>query len=348
MDRSQQRPGLWPRIQARASRILHRAWFHRSLRHIHGPRLPDAAPDEVIVVALIRDGMFYLDGFLDHYRSLGARHFVFFDNGSVDGSIERIRREPGTIIVQSRLPWGQYENHFRQYAAQRYCAGRWCLYADMDEIFEFDDPKGRGLRGLVGYLGDNGYTALVAQMLEMFPETALHQSAHMPYDAALQRYRYFDLGQIRAVAYHDRSIAFEYLLRGNSVADPDIRFLFGGVRRKVFGEDCCLTKHPLVFVGKGVVPGVHPHCASHVACADFTALIRHYKFTNDSMARDVQSVAAGSAGHDEDRQRLQVLQESRDVTLFSDQAIAFTGVADLVERGFLVGSARFPEPEQPQ
>ena len=53
--------------------------------------------------------------------------------------------------------------HFRHYAALRHAPGRWCLYADMDEIFVWDE----GLPALARRMQAQGATALVAQMLSL-------------------------------------------------------------------------------------------------------------------------------------------------------------------------------------
>ena len=346
MGGTQSRPGVWVRAGAKATRIARRVRFLASVRHIHGPRRLTTRADDVIVVALVKNGVFYLDDFFDHYRAIGARHFVFFDNGSSDGSssdgtIARIAREPGTIIVQSRLPWGQFENDFRRHAAQTYCANRWCLFADMDEMFDFEGSDTLGLTGLVRYLRKNDFTALVAQMLEMFPKSPLRQTASMPYAQALDQYRYFDLGEIVDHDYHDPQIGFGYYLKDNTLPDPRIKVLFGGVRRKVFGEVCCLTKHPLVFVGPNTQTGVHPHCSAQVDCADFSALIRHYKFTDDPLARDSDLVATAAIDHGEDRLRVQAMRDDPDLSLYSPDSILFTGVDDLYARGFLIRSEQY-------
>lgn len=335
------RSGLWSRIHNRVARDVHAIRLRRSMRHIHGPKRLDTTPEDVTVVALVRNGTYYLDGFFDYYRSIGARHFVFIENGSDDGTVQRITREPGTVIVQSHLPWGRFENGFRRYAAETYCPGRWCLYADMDEQFDFEGRADIGLNGLVRYLTANGFTALVAQMLEMFPKADLHKSASLPFDQALAEYTYYDPGHIRAVDYHDPSIPFSFYLEGNTIASKDIRFLFGGIRHKMFGEDCALSKHPLVFIGQNVQPGVHPHCAAQVACADFTALIRHYKFTNNPFGRDAQTVQDAAIPHGEDRQRLKVALSHPALTLYSGASVAFTGIGPLQKSGFLVPSERF-------
>lgn len=330
------------RARARAGRWAEAARLRLSLRQLSGPRQLDAAPGDVTVVCLVRDGAYYLDAFLAHYRGLGARHFVFIDNGSTDGTPERLAGQRDCVVLQSHLPWRRYENHFRSYAARRFCAGHWCLFADMDEIFDFEGSARIGLAGLTRYLAAQGHSALVAQMLEMFPDAPLRDCDGLSYAEVLTRFDHCDTGAITRVPYHGGDpIDFAWWLQFNRLADPGLEFFFGGVRRRIFGEMCCLTKHPLVFVGPGVLPGVHPHCSAHVTCADFTALIRHYKFANDAAGRDARSVAEAAIGHGEDRKRLAVFRRGEAVTLWSDAARRYGGIAPLQQAGFLRRSPRF-------
>ena len=321
--------------------MLHRRRFLRSVRHLHGPVAPDTPPDAVVVVALVRDGMYFLDEFLTHYRRLGAAQFVFCDNGSSDGTIERLKTEPDTVILQSLLPWGEIENDLRRLAAERYAPGRWCLYADMDELFDFEGADQIGLPGLTRYLQAQGHTALVAQMLEMFPSEPLFAVTGLSYAQAVAAFDWYDLRQVLHRSYHDPETAFSWYLRRNTLSDPRIEMLFGGTRKRVFGEDCCLTKHPLVHVGGGVQPGVHPHAATGVSLADFTALIRHYKFAGNVAARDADTVARGAIPHGEDRARLARFERDADLTLWSGEAQRFSGLGPLYDQGFLIRSPAF-------
>lgn len=332
---------LWPRIRGRLERIKHQARLRISLRHLHGPRGRHASLDEVTVVTLVRDGAYYLPAFFDHYRNLGIRHFVFIDNGSCDDTLEMIRAQPGTVILQSLLPWGAFENDFRRYAAERYCRDRWCLFADMDEVFDFEGRAEIGLSGLIRYLHQHGVTALMAQMLEMFPKAPLSEVADLPYDQVLKQFHHCDISAVRAVDYASPQTGFSYYLQQNTLDNPDTQILFGGIRGKVFGENCCLSKHPLVFVADGVAPGLHPHCASQVRVAGFAALIKHYKFANDAAGRDRASIATASINHGEDRLRASRMENTPDLSLWSDTAQDFPGIHALQQQGFLMKSAAY-------
>ncbi|WP_082020506.1 glycosyltransferase family 2 protein [Leisingera sp. ANG-M1] len=317
------------------------ARFRASLRHLHGPASRFAAPEEVVLIALVRDGEYYLDVFFKHYRQLGVSAFVFCDNGSSDGTLERIRQEPGTAVLRSARPWLQIENTFRNYAAGRYGRNRWCLFADMDELLSFEGSSTAGLRGLTGYLQQQGFTALQAQMLEMFPKGPLSAAADLSYAEAVRRFRYSDISTVKAVDYTSGATGFSFFLRQNSLPPGGAQMLYGGVRGKVFGEACCLSKHPLVFNGPGVQAAVHPHASSGVRVADTEGLIRHYKFAGRSLARDLQSQAEAVSEHGEDRLRAGLMQRQPDLSLWSEDAERDATVAGLQRQGFLRRAPRY-------
>lgn len=333
---------LLSRVRSKAAKLFKLARLGMSVRQIHGPRQFDLGRDDVVVVALVKDGAFYLDVFFDHYRALGARHFVFIDNGSSDGTVARIKAEAGTVILRSTLPMKSYESEFRRLGAQSFARDHWVLYADVDELFEFEARDALGLSGLARYMAAQGYTALMAQMLDMFPKGSIQSHARANYAEAIAEYRYYDLMQIVRYDYdaYD-AIAFSYFMRTNITSSDDLKFMFGGVRKKMFGEMCCLTKHPLVFVDDTTWPNPHPHVAGHVRVADFSAVLKHYKLTNDPFARDLQTLRDGTLTHGEGKLRLDVIASAPDISFYSDAAQEWAGVEPLYEQGFLVRSPVF-------
>jgi hypothetical protein len=328
---------LLSRLKHRASELLRRRRFASALEHVHGGGF-SVPQGEVLAIVLVRDGSYYLDAFLDYYRSLGISYFAFIDNGSTDDTIARIRREQGCVIDRAILPLGQYEDLMRGYPAQTYGKNRWCLYVDMDEQFDFFGRSTHGLRALLSYLVSRGETALMAQMLEMFPDVPLAAVQDLTFAQALEAFRYYDISAVDSFPYHSVQIPFSAMLRANTLASAALEFKFGGVRGRVFGETCCLTKHPLVFNGPPVVPAPHPHLSSNIAVSDMSAVIRHYKFAGNIAARDAASAQSGALAHGEDRARLEVLRTQAQVSLHSPQAREWAGVGPLEDAGFLVKS----------
>ena len=339
---------LADRLRKRLMRELHRLRLLASIRHLRGPRARVASRDEPVLITLVRDGAYYLDAFMAHYRGLGIRHFVFVDNGSEDETLDRLKSEQGVAILQSHLPWGAFENDLRAYAARRYGQDRWCLIADMDELFCFADTPGAKLPALTRQLEDAGYSGLMAQMLEMFPKAPLSAVAQLPYEAVLDQFSYCDISSVKAYDYTAAQTGLTYFLQQNTGATQEMKFQYGGIRGKVFGENCCLTKHPLFFLGPGVGPAVHPHVSTGLHLAPWTALIKHYKFANDALVRDRKSLAQASISHGEDRLRVDVLQANSNLSLWSETARPFPGLAALADAGFLVAPPRPSAPKEAQ
>lgn len=327
---------LLTRIRSRLQEAARRRRFSRAVEHLHGAiTVPEG---EVLAIVLVRDGAYYMDAFFDYYRSLGIRYFAFIDNGSTDGTVARLQKEAGCVVDRAVLPLAQYEDLLRAYPAQTYGRDRWCLYVDMDEQFDFAGREAGGLPALLRYLETHGHTALMAQMLEMFPPVPLAQVKELSFGAALETFTHYDISAVQSYEYHAADIDFEALLRGNQLSTQALKFKFGGVRGKVFGEACCLTKHPLIFNGAHVVPAPHPHLSQNVVVSDMTAVIRHYKFAGNIVARDAASANRGDLAHGEDQARLEVLQRDEALTLYSSDAQVWAGIEALQEAGFLLKS----------
>lgn len=345
MTKTSEREAFGQRLRKRLAKEKHRMRLHRGIRHLHGPRQRVAAADEVVLVSLVRDGSYYLDAFFDHYRGLGIRHFAFVDNGSSDDTVERLKQEDGVALLQCRLPWGEFENDLRAYAAQRYGQDRWCLIADMDEIFVFEGQNGNGISNLIQDLASHGYTGLMAQMLEMFPKAPLCEVAHLPYREVLDRFEYCDTTSIKAWSYFAPESGLSYFTQQNLGATDQMQLLYGGIRGKVFGENCCLTKHPLFFLGPDVSPCPHPHVSAGLNLAPWTALIKHYKFANDALERDRLSLASAAISHGEDRLRFDLLQNQPDLSLWSEAAQRYPGFLALQKQGFLCAAGGIEDVE---
>ncbi|KIN73207.1 glycosyltransferase family 2 protein [Sulfitobacter guttiformis] len=334
------RPFLITRICNRFREVARRRRFAGAVEHLHGQGF-SVPPGEVLAIVLVRDGCYYLDAFFDYYRALGIRYFAFVDNGSTDDTVARIKAQEGCVIDRVELPLAQYEDLMRQYPAQKYGTDRWCLYVDMDEQFDFEGREQHGLPALINYLEGRSDTALLAQMLEMFPRAPLAAVKDLTYSQALTAFAQYDISTVSSFDYHSDKIEFSALLAGNTLGSDALQFKFGGVRGKVFGEACCLTKHPLIFNGADVVPAPHPHLSQNVRVSDFDAVIRHYKFAGNVAARDAASAASGDLAHGEDQARLAVLAAQENLTLHSSDAQVWTGIDPLYDAGFLVRSKSY-------
>ena len=328
-------------VRRRSRTAMTRAKVLWHTERLHGAARVRLEEDDCGLVTMVKDAEFYIEELLRHHAALGVRHILVIDNGSQDATVEIAARHPDVTVLRNTLPPRDFETHLRADLARRVYAGGWLLFVDADELF---DPPGTGpdaLRRLCAYCNARGFTAVAGQMLDMFSDRPLSETARMPYAEALGAFTLYSLDCIETRDFHDPGIDFAWHLRQSRCASPAVRILFGGIRKQHFGEACCLTKQPLVRNLPQVQPCVHPHCAGNVTCADVTALIRHYKFAGDIIARETAQIRRNTWDHGQDRARMSKLAHAPDYVITCANARRFTGLDALVDEGFLVRSEAF-------
>src|SRR5215207_2252532 len=205
-----------------------------SIEHLYGPEEVPYAEDELVLVCLLRDGRPYLKSFMEHYTSMGVKHLFFLDNESTDGTVEALKGYDNTTVLRTGLPFKRYELSMRQYLVERFCQkGRWCLYADIDELFDYPYSDVISLSSLLRYLNERTYTAVVAQMLDMFPEEPLSGSASSPDEPLKERHRFYDISNVKKMSIKEHPRTAD---TNNTYQSDDIEFYSGGIRPIIF--DC--------------------------------------------------------------------------------------------------------------
>lgn len=322
-------------IAGYSTSVLRRVRVATSVQHLSGPKEIDLSPNQVAVVCLIRDGDYYLEKLLSHHRELGVEHFLFIDNGSEDDTVEMLTAEPDVTLVQTLLDVSRNECLIRAYAARRYIKGGWFLFVDSDELIEFSTGKGREIKYFTQYCSDRGFNAVVSQMLDLFSDLPLCETESLSYEASVSTLNRYSLDFIDTFDYHSKDIHFAYYLANNRISNREIGVKFGGIRRELFGERCALTKHSLVKNEDSIELYSHPHCSSNVSCADFSLLVRHYKFAGPFFLRQLREIERKAWLHGEDKKRSAVIRSNE----FSFQPAScriLRSNEQLVEEGFLV------------
>jgi hypothetical protein len=257
-----------------------RQWIlGNNIEHLHGPEEVDYGMDELVVLVQLYNGKYYMKPLIEHYFTLGAKHIVFLDNGSTDGGVEILKNHDNVTVLQTSLPYKTYNVPIKRYLVERFGRGRWTLSVDQDELFDYPYSDVVSLKALLGYLSENSYTALVAYMLDMFPER-LSEDDPLIGDVSLEElkrmHRFYDISEVIRASYHDVGDI------GNVLANEEIEVLRGGVRERIFHVRPMLTKHPLVFLDEKLRPmDLSDHWAGNAHVADFTGVLLHYKLSNN-------------------------------------------------------------------
>jgi glycosyltransferase involved in cell wall biosynthesis len=303
------------------------------VRHIHGELSIDHAPDELVLTCVVRNGSSYIKAFVEHYRAMGVKHIVFLDNGSTDDTIKLASSYEKVTVLSVDVPYSHYENFMKDYLARRFSKGRWNLTVDIDELFDYVGSDVVALGQLLRYLDSRGFTAVVAQMLDLFSDWPL---SHIPLrmeDDLKSNYVYCDLSEIEQSPY-----------RWSKLSSDGVRMHHGGIRKTLFGTNNGLTKAPLVFVSPRIRLFRDWHHAENAHVADFTSVLLHYPFNGSFYAKVKEAAESKRYGHftsDEYDLYWRRLSKDPDLSFRVKTARRFTGTSALLEEGFLVASPEY-------
>lgn len=311
------------------------ALVRRSITHVAGPKLTKLAPDEVALVLLGRNVGYFLRENVAWHRAMGVRHIVYMDNGSTDDSIEIMAAMENTTVARCDAHFRQNQHRIRYYANTMFLEGGWRLAIDPDELLDYPGRERIDLPQMARYLSGRGFDAMVAHMLDMVPRGPLSEAPQTSFAEAIASFDSYGLEGFSSLDYHCKDIPWQFFLGQNQTSNPDIRVMYGGIRKLAFDEDCCLIKHPLFRMGPGVRPQPHPHVTTGVRCADFSAVLKHYKLAGGVLAREKKLLAEGRIHHPETALRVARLSEAPDIDLGAFAAHRDPTVEKLIEEGFL-------------
>jgi hypothetical protein len=312
---------------------------HPTVEHVYGPEVVAYGMDELIVLCLVRDGRPYVRSFVEHYSSLGAKHLVFLDNGSTDGTVEALKGYHNVTVLRTGLPFKEHQLLTRRYLIERFGRERWSLCVDIDELFDYPFSDVIGLESLLRYLNSNSYTAVVAQMLDMFSDEPLSNRTGNLDEPLKELHRFYDISNLRRknIKEHPRCPL------NNTYGSDEIAAFSGGIRLTVFGSNTFLTKHPLVFLdGKvnPVTPG--PHWQSNARVADFTCVLFHYKLLAGHLHMQATQASGRTAkGSARYKKYLEVLEKDLSASIKTDTSKELKSVNDLVGTRFVSVSRKY-------
>lgn len=135
------------------------------------------------LVSLVHDEMYFLPAFLEHYRKLGIKRFVFVDDRSTDGSAAFLAEQPDVMVVHSQHRFGDrltsedsrafgkssisMNTLWRQLLLAEFCMGQWAMCVDIDEFVDL--PSGMTFADLAKKLEEEDVAGAWSVMLDMYP-----------------------------------------------------------------------------------------------------------------------------------------------------------------------------------
>lgn len=167
-------PDLWSawRLRWKRRELLWRALrARRDLRKITD-RTAAIRSGDSLVFACLRNESLRLSDWLDHYRSLGAAHFLIVDNDSDDGSAELLTAQPDVSLWRTDAGYRQarFGMDWVGWLLARFGHGHWCITVDADELLIYPHWQTRDLAALTTELDRTGAVAMGALMLDLYPK----------------------------------------------------------------------------------------------------------------------------------------------------------------------------------
>ncbi|AFZ13622.1 glycosyl transferase family 2 [Crinalium epipsammum PCC 9333] len=92
-------------------------------------------PNDWIVLCVVSNGEFYIETFINHYFSIGAKHIIFLDNGSTDRTINLASKHGNVTILQTTFKHPVYNRAMKKYLINRFAKNRLFIFAEVDELF---------------------------------------------------------------------------------------------------------------------------------------------------------------------------------------------------------------------
>jgi hypothetical protein len=318
---------------------LRRRQIERRLELVRdaGPWQP--GPKQCVVTSVVRDAEPYIEPFLEYYLGLGVTHVVLLDNGSADGTVARALAFPRVTVLRCTLPFRQYDLAFKRFLIERYGAGSWSLLVDHDERFDWPGSDRLPLRGLLEYLNARHFTAVMAVLVDMFPDGP-PESWPPPGRETIDAAVWYDLSGLSA----SRPLRLRLT---NRFADPEMRYYRGGLPYQVFGVRTVATKFALMHYVRGGRLSLRrfQHFCRGAHVADVSAVLRHYKFDRTFFERCRMLVARGQH-YDQAvlyRAALTALENNPRLVLRGPTARRLNHVNQLVEEGLLRASPAYWE-----
>ena len=319
---------------------LREAWVSLNVRQLHGPRTVRLSKDEAIVTCVVKNGEYYMESFIKHYLAMGFRHIFFLDNGSSDQTIAIAREYDNVSVCQSTLPINANQRLFKKYLAATSVRGGWCLDADVDELFDYPHSDVVSLQELLAYLNEHNYSAVMTQLLDMFSDRPLSHLVNEQKEDIKAVYEYYDISEVGRTSYQASPVAMN-CAAANRVASNDASLLWGGIRKRLYGNDCLLTKHSLFYPEAGLELFPHIHFVNKANVADVSAVMLHYKLTSNALAMALQNRDNFTENSKTYGAFIDILQSSSEMQVKRPTARRFGNASELCEGGFLMTSPAY-------
>jgi len=214
--------------------------------------------------------------------------------------------------------------------------GHWCIVVDADELLIYPHCEILSLRKLCAFLDQEGYTALDTFLVDIYPGKPLHAVNYTEGSNPLLTASYID-----PAPYHELKLpSSKNLLTDQDVLYKGIGRMCGGMRKRVFGIESCLSKFALVKFKRGMFLSVGTHFIEGASVAEVRGGLLHFKFLNDFHERVIEESKRGEYWRNavEYRHYLKKLNQNPAISLHYSGSVKFIDSNQLVDLGLMKDS----------
>lgn len=145
------------------------------------------------VVCMVFNEISILKHFLEYYRSLGIKCFIFVDNLSTDGTREYLLQQSDVILYSTDTEFkaSHYGVDWQQAILTAHCLNKWVLLADADEFIVYPECEDKPIQEYVAAVEQKGFDAVSLYMVDMYPKGSL-AAANLDQQNPFECCPYFD------------------------------------------------------------------------------------------------------------------------------------------------------------
>jgi len=242
-------------------------------------------PGSPVLVSVLRNEALRLPYLLAYYRGLGFDRFLMVDNGSTDGTRERLLAEPGVTVFAAEGSFNASHGgaDWLHPLLDRWCDGRWILWVDADELLVW--PGGGGIHALIARLEAKGAEGLFTMMIDMYSDRPFGRIGYRAGAPFAEAAPFFDRAPYRAIVMK----AFPH------------RQIYGGVRERLFRQmrvplayAPTISKLPLLRWRRGRRFAMVTHALGEpVPLAPICGALLHFKMFDDIVEKCRVETARG-------------------------------------------------------
>lgn len=254
-------------------RAIKRINLRHRIRRIDNRPVMVNNKEEIRAFIVARNESLRLPFLLQYYSTLGVDRIFVLDNGSSDDTVSIALSYENTHVFSTDDHFAN-KSYWLDYLLRCYGYGNWCLIVDADEIFIYPYYERLTLRELCDFHDQTSTDAVGSVLLDMFPNRALGHVKYQRGDNPLLIAPWFDTDL-------SEGPSGPYYKSDHVMVHDGPGPLTGGMRKRVFGVEPCLSKFPLVKFKKSIFLSTGTHYIEGANVSDIRGISLHFKYLHD-------------------------------------------------------------------